>query len=499
MNYKPFVTWNQSNGSAGTKACDDAGEDEKKVTKEPGKEGGNSSNDQENDDNIKSTNNINTISDGNNINNVNAVSSTANAAGIEDNDVDKNIVYGCADDPNMPHLKEISKFSDNEDVGAETDMNNLDTFMSVSPIPITRIHKDHLVEQIIGDLNSAPQTRRMTKNLKEHGLFSLVQKRTNHKDFQNCLFACFLSQKESKKVAFRHFRDAFSVVFGLSLTQDTVMSDSEDSTVTYTVVSSPFGVLSDIGSSGVDGPPMMPEDPYAYVVAAFQALPSPDYVLGPEYPPSPKFVPESVYLEFMPPEDEILPAEEQPLPVVVSLTTDSPGYVPESDSEEDPEEDDDEDLEEDHADYLADGGDDGDDDDESSDDDEDDDVDIKGDEEEGEEHPAPADSTAGTLPVVDHAPSAEETEPFETDELLAIPTPPPSPLSLWSSPLPQIPSPPLPVSSPVPVSSPPPASPICPLGYRAAMIQLRAKASSTLPHQTRCTIIKDTTFASTLY
>ncbi|GJS96665.1 putative reverse transcriptase domain-containing protein [Tanacetum coccineum] len=250
---------------------------------------------------------------------------------------------------------------------------------------------------------------------------------------------------------------------------NTVMSDSEDSTVTYTVVSSPFGVLSDIGSSGVDGPPMMPEDPYAYVVAAFQALPSPDYVLGPEYPPSPKFVPESVYLEFMPPEDEILPAEEQPLPVVVSLTTDSPGYVPESDSEEDPEEDDDEDLEEDPADYPADGGDDGDDEDESSDDDEDDDVDIEGDEEE-EEHPAPADSTAVALPVVDHAPSAEETEPFETDELLAIPTPPPSPLSLWSSPLPQIPSPPLPVSSPVPVSSPPPASPICPLGYRAAMI-----------------------------
>ncbi|GJU76303.1 retrovirus-related pol polyprotein from transposon TNT 1-94, partial [Tanacetum coccineum] len=56
------------------------------------------------------------------------------------------------------------------------------------------------VEQIIGDLNLAPQTRRMTKNLKEHGLFSSVQQRTNHKDFQNCLFACFLSQEEPKKV-----------------------------------------------------------------------------------------------------------------------------------------------------------------------------------------------------------------------------------------------------------------------------------------------------------
>ncbi|GKE05432.1 hypothetical protein Tco_1397450, partial [Tanacetum coccineum] len=49
----------------------------------------------------------------------------------------------------------------------------------------------------------------------------------------------------------------------------TVMSDYEDSTVTYTAVSNPFGGLSDIGSPGVNGPPVMPEDPYAYVIAAF--------------------------------------------------------------------------------------------------------------------------------------------------------------------------------------------------------------------------------------
>ncbi|GKD13564.1 hypothetical protein Tco_1197971, partial [Tanacetum coccineum] len=63
---------------------------------------------------------------------------------------------------------------DDEDVGVEADMNNLDAFMPVSPIPTTRIHKYHPVEQIIGDLHLAPQTRRMTKNLEEHGLFSLV-------------------------------------------------------------------------------------------------------------------------------------------------------------------------------------------------------------------------------------------------------------------------------------------------------------------------------------
>ncbi|GKE55168.1 hypothetical protein Tco_1490324 [Tanacetum coccineum] len=272
------------------------------------------------------------------------------------------------------------------------------------------------------------------------------------------------------------------------------MSDSEDSTVTYTAMSIPFANLPDIGSPGVDGPPVMLEDPYAYVVATFQAPPSPDYVPSPEYPPSPEFVSEPVYPEFMPPEDEKLLAEEQPLPAVVSPTADSPGYVPESDPEEDPKEDDDEDPEEDPDDYPADGGDDGDDEDESSNDDEDDDVDIEEDEEE-EEYPTLADSTAIALPAVDqphmlrrlsHETPISTPHREEVERLLAMPTPPSSPLSPWSSPLPQIPSPllppilsPLPVSSPVPVLSPLPfASPIRLLGYRAAMIRLRAKAAS---------------------
>nr|GFA97118.1 hypothetical protein [Tanacetum cinerariifolium] len=73
------------------------------------------------------------------------------------------------------------------------------------------------------------------------------------------------------------------------------MSDSEDSTITYIAVSSPLGGLSDIESPSVGGPPVMPLDPYAYVVATFQAPPSPDYVPGPEYPPLPEFIPEPVY------------------------------------------------------------------------------------------------------------------------------------------------------------------------------------------------------------
>ncbi|GKB16193.1 hypothetical protein Tco_0850116, partial [Tanacetum coccineum] len=263
------------------------------------------------------------------------------------------------------------------------------------------------------------------------------------------------------------------------------MSDSKDSTITYTEVSIPFADLLNIGSQGVNGPPVMPEDPYAYMVATFHAPPSPNYMPGPkepkQAPPLPDFVLELVYLKFMPPKVEVLLAEEQPLPAALSPTADSPGYVPESDPEEDPKEDDDEDPKEDPIDYPANRGDDGDDEDESFDDDEDDDVDIEEDEEE-EEHLASTDFTTIALPAVDHAPSAKETEPFETDvaRLLAIPTPPPSPLSPWSSPLPQIPSLPLPsILSPLPVSSLPPASPTLPLGYRAAMIRLRAEAPST--------------------
>ncbi|GJY78366.1 hypothetical protein Tco_0484167 [Tanacetum coccineum] len=68
---------------------------------------------------------------------------------------------------------------------------------------------------------------------------------------------------------------------------NTIMSNSEDSTVTYTAVFSPYGGLSDIGSPGVIGPeheglPWMQDDPYVQV--ALQAPPSPDYIPGPEGP-----------------------------------------------------------------------------------------------------------------------------------------------------------------------------------------------------------------------
>ncbi|GJX48441.1 putative ribonuclease H-like domain-containing protein [Tanacetum coccineum] len=196
MNYKPFITRNQSNGNACTKACDDTGKARMEIV--PGKDyillplwhadllfsqSSKSSpdaefkpssdgekkvdDDQQKDDNVSSTNNVNTASDGNNTNNVDDVSSTINAAGIEVNVVGAKTSIELPDDLNMPELEDIVYSNDDVDVGIETDMNNLDAFMPVCPILTTRIHKDHPVEQIIKDLNSAPQTRRMTKNLEE--------------------------------------------------------------------------------------------------------------------------------------------------------------------------------------------------------------------------------------------------------------------------------------------------------------------------------------------
>ncbi|GJW71369.1 putative ribonuclease H-like domain-containing protein [Tanacetum coccineum] len=181
MNYKPFVARNQSNGNASTKACNDAGEEENKDDEDPWNEDSEVPSTeeprvyQELDANINSTNNINTANDGNNTNNVNAVSSSVNAAGIEVNVVDPKTSIELPNDPNMPELEDIVYSDDDEDVGEEADMNNLDAFMPVNRIPTTKIHKNHLVDQIIGDLHSTPQTRRMTNNLKEHEPKKVIQ------------------------------------------------------------------------------------------------------------------------------------------------------------------------------------------------------------------------------------------------------------------------------------------------------------------------------------
>nr|GEU56391.1 putative ribonuclease H-like domain-containing protein [Tanacetum cinerariifolium] len=78
------------------------------------------------------------------------------------------------DDPYMPSLEDITYSDDEEDVGAKADFSNLETNLTFSPILTTRVHKDHPVTQIIGDLSSAPQTRSMERMVKEQAYASFM-------------------------------------------------------------------------------------------------------------------------------------------------------------------------------------------------------------------------------------------------------------------------------------------------------------------------------------
>ncbi|GJU16159.1 putative ribonuclease H-like domain-containing protein [Tanacetum coccineum] len=187
MTYEPIVAGTQSNGFADPKISHDDGskplsDDGKKVDEDPRKDS--ECNDQEKEDNVNSTNIVNTAS-------TNEVNGVGGKTSIK-----------LQDDPNMLALEDYSIFDfirDDEDDGVEADMNNLDTTIQVSPILTIRIHKDHPLDKVIRDLQSATQTRKMSKNLKEHGFVSTIQQRTKHKDLQNCLFACFLSWEEPTK------------------------------------------------------------------------------------------------------------------------------------------------------------------------------------------------------------------------------------------------------------------------------------------------------------
>ncbi|GKB89461.1 hypothetical protein Tco_0961733, partial [Tanacetum coccineum] len=251
------------------------------------------------------------------------------------------------------------------------------------------------------------------------------------------------------------------------------------SAVTYTSVytdSEPGRVFwgADEGLSD-GGPPRVIVYGYDGLLMQPVAPPSPNYIPGPEEPQTqpvpqdederepmfiqphdPDYMPEPIYPEYIPLEDEhVFSTEEQPLPPVVSPTAESPGYVVKSDPEEDPEEYKDDEMEDGPVDYPIDRGEDGDDDNGDSSGDDADDEDEDEEDEEEEERLASADS-AVVVPTVELVSPPEGTEPVtpppsiditttgaritvrlqasislppkaEVERLLAMPTPPPSP------------------------------------------------------------------------
>nr|GEX13121.1 uncharacterized mitochondrial protein AtMg00810-like [Tanacetum cinerariifolium] len=159
MNYQPVIEGNQPTHSGGIKETLDADEFS-----------------------VNSTNRVNAASTPVSAVRPNPTNSTNsfNAASPSDNAISPNFEIGgkslfvdpsqCLDDPDMPALEDIVYSDDEEDVGVEADLSNLETHISVSPIPTIRVHKDHLVTQIISDLTLVPQTRSMTRVVKEQNL-----------------------------------------------------------------------------------------------------------------------------------------------------------------------------------------------------------------------------------------------------------------------------------------------------------------------------------------
>nr|GEY70302.1 hypothetical protein [Tanacetum cinerariifolium] len=248
------------------------------------------------------------------------------------------------------------------------------------------------------------------------------------------------------------------------------MSSDSHATITYTSMSSYEVIV-----NGYFGIPMDPLDPHAQLV--MEASPSPNYIPRPEASPSQTPLTGPEYPEYLPPADNMFLAEEQPLLAAVSPTAESPGYIMDSEPEMDPEEEDGDDEKSK-----------GDSDDEES----------SGSVEEEEEHLAP---TVPALPLHSSISAFEDfdqTEPFEEGEtaatlppsayrvtarisvrphipmpfplesevekLLAIPTPPLSPVSPTSYPLP-------PFLMPLPIFTrlPPPPPPIILPRTRASM------------------------------
>nr|GFA59708.1 putative ribonuclease H-like domain-containing protein [Tanacetum cinerariifolium] len=104
------------------------------------------------------------------------------------------------DDPNIPELEDITYSNNENDVGSEADFNNLETSITVSPIPKIRAHKDHYVTKIIGDLSLATQTSSMTRVAKDQGRLSQINDDDFHTSYGS--FMGFMVYQMDVKNAF---------------------------------------------------------------------------------------------------------------------------------------------------------------------------------------------------------------------------------------------------------------------------------------------------------
>nr|GEY46116.1 hypothetical protein [Tanacetum cinerariifolium] len=85
--------------------------------------------------------------------------------------------------------------------GVEADLSNMENNISASPTHTLRIHKDHPISQIIGPVDTPVQTRTKSKEMEEQSFIATIHQMTNPDLLQFCLFSCFLSHEEPKKIS----------------------------------------------------------------------------------------------------------------------------------------------------------------------------------------------------------------------------------------------------------------------------------------------------------
>ncbi|GJW39001.1 putative ribonuclease H-like domain-containing protein [Tanacetum coccineum] len=93
-----------------------------------------------------------------------------------------------------PEATNVDLFCDE----TEMDMSNLNASYHVPTTLNTRIHKDHSLDHVIGDIQSGVQTRGMTKTANEQELLSVAYERKLHEDLNTCLFSVFYPRKNPK-------------------------------------------------------------------------------------------------------------------------------------------------------------------------------------------------------------------------------------------------------------------------------------------------------------
>ncbi|GKE98479.1 hypothetical protein Tco_0021830 [Tanacetum coccineum] len=140
---------------------------------------------------------------------VNTASPEVNTSHFKHNVVDPSVNTASSYDPDRDMFKmgashtleatHVEFFSDEDE--PEVDLGNILNSYTIPTTPNTRIHKDYLIKNVIGDVKSSVQKRRMTKSTSEQGFLCAVYKEKSHDTLNTCLYACFLSQIKPTSIA----------------------------------------------------------------------------------------------------------------------------------------------------------------------------------------------------------------------------------------------------------------------------------------------------------